>query len=150
MSNLIDFFDKLRFWGEHRNSILQAIRFYGCWNVAISTIANITLPIYFKLTANFSKNRLNPTDKTNTIVSLTSFGPRLEKIWLGIESLLRQEVKPDRIILYLTASQVSDIESLPKSLLKLRNRGLEIVLCPDNIRSHTKYYYAMTHYHVWQ
>lgn len=79
---------------------------------------------------------------SSTKVSLTSFPKRLPTLHLVIESLLRQTIKPDRIILYLTASQVSDVSLLPRKLLALRDRGLEIVLCPDEIRSHTKYYYA--------
>lgn len=39
-----------------------------------------------------------------------------------------------------------DINALPKKLLAQRSRGLEIVLCPDEIRSHTKYFYAMQQY----
>lgn len=139
----IDFFDKMRFWGGKRNAFLSKIKFYGIWNQTIALTANVFLPIYFKITSSQKKNSLQDGQE-NVIVSLTSFGPRLKKIWLVIEGLLRQSVKPEKIILYLTASQVPDIEKLPKSLLRLRNRGLEIKLCPDNIRSHTKYFYAMT------
>ncbi len=143
---MIDFFDKLRFWGSHRTPFLQKLKFYGMWNKFVEISANMILPVYFSFTAKNEKYALNKKGykKNDVIVSVTSFGPRLNKIWLVIESLLRQTVKPDRIILYLTASQTPDIEQLPKSLLKLRQRGLEIKLCPDNIRSHTKYYYAMT------
>lgn len=142
---MIDFFDNLRFWGGNRNRILDRLKLYGVWNNIVSIAANGILPLYFRLTSGNKTNSLNISNReSGVIVSLTSFGPRLKKIWLVIESLLRQKVKPERIILYLTASQVEDISKLPKSLLKLRKRGLEIVLCPDNIRSHTKYYYAMT------
>lgn len=144
---MIDFFDKLRFWGGERNALLQRVKFYGVWNTMVANVANVVLPIWMKATASSKKNALaESTGEPKLIISLTSFGPRLEKIWLVIESLLRQSVKPDKIILFLTASQVPDIEKLPASLLKLRKRGIEIRLCPDNIRSHTKYFYAMTQF----
>lgn len=143
---MVDFFDKLRFWGVNRNRFLQKIRFYGLWNKMVEIVANIVLPIYFNLTKNNKGNRLLTTDKQDIIVSLTSFPKRFATLHLVIETLLRQTVKPDKIILYLTASQVGDISSLPKKLLAQRRRGLEIVLCPDNIRSHTKYYYAFQSY----
>lgn len=142
---MIDFFDKMRCWGGKRNPWLEKLKIYGAWNTLVTWSANAVLPLYFKVTAGRRENSLKnvPVEK-GVMISLTSFGPRLEKIWLVIEGLLRQKVKPERIVLYLTQSQVPDVEKLPKSLLRLRERGLEIVLCPDNIRSHTKYFYAMT------
>lgn len=145
---LIDFFDKMRFWGADRNRILQKLQVYGAINKFVEISANIVLPVYFDLTKHKPQYRIsyNPTRENRIIVSLTSFPKRLPTIHLVIESILRQTVKPDKIILYLTASQVPDISSLPDKLLALRNRGLEIVLCPDEIRSHTKYYYAFRSY----
>ena len=143
--NLIDFFDKCRFWGEKRNPVLQKLRIYGVVNVGVAAIANVVLPIYFYCTQNRKCYALPACSdrKRKIIVSLTSFPKRLPTLHLVIESLLRQRVKPDRIVLYLTRSQVSDVEKLPKKLLACRKRGLEIVLCKDEIRSHTKYFYAM-------
>jgi hypothetical protein len=43
----------------------------------------------------------------------------------------------------LTEEQVGSIDKLPKRLIELQKRGLQIKLCPDKIRSHTKYFYAM-------
>ncbi len=144
--NIIDFFDKCRFWGVNRNKFLSKIYFYPIVNNFVNIVANCVLPLYFIMTKSSKKYSLkyNKTSREEkVIVSLTSFPVRLPRLWLVIECLLRQSVKPDRIVLYLTASQVEDVEKLPKRLLQQRERGLEIVLCPDNIRSHTKYYYAM-------
>lgn len=144
--NIIDFFDKCRFWGGKRNAFLQKIYFYGIANKVITLLANIVLPIYFNCTKNNPKYSLEKNNKNEprVIVSLTSFPPRLPKLWLVIECLLRQTVKPDAIILYLTASQVESIDALPRKLREQQKRGLQIVLCPDAIRSHTKYYYAIS------
>lgn len=144
MTSPVNFLDNLRFWGGKRNRVLQKLKFYGLWNKFIEIIANLYLPIYFNLTKNKKHNALTATNNTNpkVVVSLTSFPKRLPTLHRVIETILRQSVKPDKIILYLTASQVPDIEALPKKLLDQRKRGLEIVLCPDEIRSHTKYYYA--------
>jgi hypothetical protein len=57
--------------------------------------------------------------------------------------MLRQTYHPDRIILWLSKEQFNTLEILPKRLLKLRDRGLEIVLCEEDIRSHKKYFYAL-------
>lgn len=145
---LIDFFDKIRYWNDERSSLLNKVKFYSAVNFFATFTANLVLPLYFKLTKNCSKNRLNatPRDGQKIIVSVTSFPKRFNTLHLVIESLLRQTVKPDKIVLYLTKSQVGDINTLPNSLLKLKERGLDIELCEDEIRSHTKYYYAFKQY----
>ena len=140
----IDFFDNLRYWGNNRNKILNRLKIYGIINKISEVSANLFLPIYFDITSRNKKYKLkDQKDETpKVVVSLTSFPKRLPTLHLVIESILRQSVKPDKIILYLTQSQVPDINKLPKKLLAQRTRGLEIRLCPDEIRSHTKYYYA--------
>lgn len=83
--------------------------------------------------------------KNKIIVSLTSYPKRIGTIWITIETLLRQTVKPDAIILWLAESQFEGLDSLPKELLNLQKRGLSIRFC-DDLRSHKKYYYAMQEY----
>ena len=144
--SLINFFDNRRFWGGKRNKFLSKIYFYPICNRITDIAANIILPIYFYLTKNSPKYSIEKSkreDGKKIIVSLTSFPPRLPKLHLVIECLLRQTIKPDAIILYLTAGQVESIEKLPKNLQELQKRGLQIKLCPDKIRSHTKYFYGM-------
>ncbi|MCM1337457.1 MAG: hypothetical protein NC187_02170 [Candidatus Amulumruptor caecigallinarius] len=144
---LIDFFDRLRFWQGKRIMILNRLHFYGMINSFVSICANLILSLTFRASHSSERFRLSEYShhslRPNIIVSLTSFPRRLPTLHLVIEGLLRQSVKPDKIVLYLTQSQVPDVEKLPHKLLALRKRGLEIRLCPDEIRSHTKYYYAM-------
>lgn len=82
--------------------------------------------------------------KRKLIVSLTSIPIRIDKLWITIESLLRQTYKPDRIILWLAEDEFRDIE-LPEKIKKQQERGLEIYYC-ENLRSYKKYYYAMQRY----
>jgi hypothetical protein len=74
--------------------------------------------------------------KTPVIVSLTSWPPRMRYTWLAIESIMRQSVKPDRIILNLAEDEFRG-RSLPKTLRMLEKRGLEIRYGP-NARSGLK------------
>lgn len=77
------------------------------------------------------------------IVSLTSFPARIDKVWITISSLMNQTLKPKRIILWLAEEQFPGKEdNLPKKLVKMKNRGLEIKFC-DDLRPHKKYYYTM-------
>lgn len=92
------------------------------------------------------RSGINAKERKETVtVSLTSYPKRIGTIWFTIESLLRQSVKPDRIILWLANSQFASMEELPESLLKLQSRGLTIRFC-DDLRSHKKYFYVMQEY----
>lgn len=63
------------------------------------------------------------------IVSLTTYGRRLESVWLAIESIMRQTRKPHRIILWL--DEVIADRPLPAALEMQKERGLEVRFTPD-------------------
>jgi len=106
------------------------------------------LPIHFYFTGFFRRNRIQSNEKRNEkyIVSLTTFPARIGKVWLVIETILRQKVKPDAIVLWLYKNEFNGKDSLPKKLLKLEKRGLQIRFCDDNLMPHKKYYYTMLEY----
>lgn len=78
------------------------------------------------------------------IVSLTTWKPRKDHAWLAIESLLRQETKPNRLILWLDHDSFPD-EKIPESLEILKKRGLEIEFS-ENLRCYTKLIPALKKY----
>lgn len=71
----------------------------------------------------------------NIIVSLTSYGKRVNDVAITIASIMEQTVKANRIILWLDNSFQS--KRLPVCLELLKKRGLEVKFCKD-IRSYTK------------
>ena len=104
----------------------------------IEAYYNLFIPKYYKKMQ--SKRGYKETkNKPRIIISLTSFPKRIDIVWITIESILRQSQKPDEIILWLAEEQFQGIDSLPKSLLELMERGLTIRFC-DDLRSHKKYY----------
>lgn len=74
-------------------------------------------------------------NETELIVSLTSYGPRIQDVHLTIESLMQQTRKANRIILWL-ADKEQDKE-LPMALQLQQARGLEVRYYKD-IRSYKK------------
>lgn len=145
---MVDFFDRLYSSIINKNLFLVKIKYYSTYRFIVRLLSNIIIPFYFNLSNNNSAYKLNESFKTKkrVIVSLTSFPTRINKVWLVIESILRQKHKPDKIILWLSKDQFSSLNSLPKSLISLIKRGLEIRLCDNNLRSHKKYYYAFKEY----
>lgn len=83
--------------------------------------------------------------KQKIIISLTTFPKRIDTVWITVETLLRQSMKPDEIILWLAKEQFVGMQSLPSQLLEQQKRGLTIRFC-DDLRSHKKYYYVMQEY----
>lgn len=122
-----------------QNVLKSGIRF------AVKFISNFILPFYFKIRP--SKKLKSYNDRTPRIIcSLTTFPARINKVWLTIESLLRQDLKPDKIILWLSKEQFKNEEELPHSILKLKAKGVDIILCEGDLRSHKKYFYSMKKY----
>lgn len=63
---------------------------------------------------------------------------------MTIETLLRQSLKPEKIIVYLSMQQFKKGEDdLPQKLRKLQLRGVEFKFVDGDLRSHKKYYYVM-------
>jgi len=74
------------------------------------------------------------------VVSLTTFGLRINEAALAIESIGRGAVRPRQIILWLDEGFRD--RPLPRSIRRLMDRGLEIEFVQD-IRSHKKYFFAL-------
>lgn len=70
------------------------------------------------------------------IVSLTSYGRRLDDVCYAIESIMQQTYKPNRIVLWLDKKDFEN--SLPESLLMQQKRGLDIRVYEPDIRSYKK------------
>ncbi|EUC70045.1 hypothetical protein Y017_11545 [Alcanivorax sp. 97CO-5] len=79
------------------------------------------------------------------IVSLTTFDKRIDNVYLTIESLLQQSLKPDRIILWLSEPEFPD-RRIPHVLELQQQRGLEIAFCPEDLGPYKKFYYTMERY----
>lgn len=80
-------------------------------------------------------NEFNATGK-NIIVSLTTHDKRIFDVWLTIESLLNQTLKPNKLILWLAEDEF-DESTIPIMLKRQQERGLEIGFCKD-LKAYTK------------
>lgn len=106
-------------------------------------IAKLLANVLFPICASFQKKTGIDKDGKFTI-SLTSYPKRIDTVWITIASLLNQELNPEKVVLWLSGEQFPNKEKdLPGKLLKLKNRGLSIEFCDDDLKSHKKYYYEM-------
>jgi hypothetical protein len=71
------------------------------------------------------------------VVSLTSYGKRIDTVYVTIESIARGSLLPSELILWLDDEE--RYRSLPITLERLKQRGLTVRLC-KNYGPHKKYY----------
>ncbi len=103
----------------------------------------IYLVKYYK---NISVDGLGVNVKSNLIVSLTTFPPRIDVVYLSIRSILNQTSRPQKVVLWLANDQFPlGEEGLPQTLLELKPLGLEIEFCED-IKAHKKYFFSFQKY----
>lgn len=97
------------------------------------------LKLYYRMGLGRVPYGLNREEKRKEriVVSLTSYGRRVKSVLpYAIISLLRQTCKPDLIVLWLDEEHWND-RNLPKSLKKLREKGLTVRYCED-LKSYKK------------
>jgi len=86
----------------------------------------------------FSRRRIVASG--GPILSLTSYGARINSVYLAIESIAAAAFLPSRFILWLDDRKA--FHNLPATLERLQSRGLEVTLT-ENLGPHTKYYPAL-------
>jgi hypothetical protein len=94
-------------------------RLWDVWHFYAGTMGDIKTKLRFK--SSFLQ-KPNPLPGP-LILSLTSCPPRFKVLHKTLKSLLVQSVKPDRVILWIAPA---DMSALPRNVLELRGRGLEI------------------------
>lgn len=120
------------------------IRLKGIDNNMINNVVRLSYQNLF-LTSSASGITNNVYNEGEIIISLTSYGSKLQLLYLTIESLLHQTIKPNKIILWLDETKYNSYENIPEALHILERRGLEIRLCED-VRSYTKLIPTLVNY----
>jgi len=119
--------------------LLSRIRnaFYNIENIEKIINKQLTITRYNELSMVSSERGTSEKFVINRpiVISLTTYGLRINEVHLTIESLLHQTVKPNKIILWLDNSFKDT--AIPYLLRMQEKRGLEICYCID-IRSYTK------------
>ncbi len=145
---MVNYLDKLYFNIVDKNKLLSTMKYYSFQRLLLRLVFNLIIPIYYRINQKGLDLKLadSPKKQERIIVTMTSFPGRINRLWIVIESLLRQSHKPYMIILWLSKDQFESKSKLPKRLLKQENRGLDIRLCNGDLKSHKKYFYAVQEY----
>jgi len=129
------------FYGALQNIGIMPIWVFSPLRRIIRSLSNKRLPHHLD----------KPVQQTGKItkgliVSFTSFPGRINDVWMVVESLKRQSVLPEKIILWLSKQQFPSIEDIPLNLKTREDSLFEIRMVDEDIRSHKKYYYVMSEY----
>ncbi|MDA0147825.1 glycosyltransferase family 2 protein [Vibrio sp. LaRot3] len=76
------------------------------------------------------KSLINPDSAHNIMISLTSYSSRVSLVYLTIESLGAQTIKPNSIVLWLDENEFT-METLPGTLKRQIERGLTVKFTPN-------------------
>ena len=109
----------------------------------VRKLGNRVLPVYLKRYSEM------PRVCPKLLVSFTSYPARINDVWKVIESLKKQTVLPEKIILWLSNDQFKGQASIPDEILRQEDGLFEVRLVDGDIRSHKKYYYAFQQFPDW-
>ena len=84
------------------------------------------------------------TNDKKIIISVTSYKERLPFLSITLNSIYKQEMSADKIVLVLYKE---DVKYIPYSINRDINEGkIELIVCDEDIKGHKKYYYTMLKY----
>lgn len=107
-------------------------------------VSNKSPEYYIKTLSKIIKTKAEiKPGNVQTIISLTSFPARINNIHIVIKSLLKQSVKPDKIVLYLSEQEFPE-KNIPDNLKNLMGQIFEIRFVKENFKSYAKLIYALT------
>ena len=80
---------------------------------------------------------MRPKMQIPVTVSVTSYPSRIGKAWLALETLMRQTVRPERLLLVLSTEEFPT-KKLPSKIRSQVRRGLTVLWVTGNNRSYDK------------
>lgn len=133
---IINIIDRIYYWFPQSNIIWRSMR-YG-----IRILANLHVKFLMPI-----HSKVNEVDRNTLIISLTSYPARINNVWMTCATLLNQNADNIHIVLWLSNDQFPNgMGDLPRKLLQMRKKGLDIRFIDDDLRPHKKYIYSLKEY----
>ncbi len=107
----------------------------------VTGFRSLSLHVYYYLVNFSTRGQIKYSANSVLSISLTSYGKRINKVYLTIESIFAQKGVQIKSITLWLSSQDIEPNKLPSTLLRLKKRGLKIRFVDENIKSYKKIYY---------
>ena len=103
---MVNLFNRLYSISFNDSYLLDKLKINSLLRYAVRVLANRILPYCLSNRKHYGLFIGERTEKI--VVSLTSFPNRISKLWMVIETILSQSIKPDKVILYLSKVSIKD------------------------------------------
>lgn len=127
-----------------QKSVIQKIYYNG-----MKLVCNMLIELCLVIKYRIFRCSFEPLsdDVSKPIVSITTFPRRIKSLWMVIYCVYNQTYRPGKIVLVLTKEEFpKGLKSIPHTIIRLIDKGLEIVFTDYNLRPHNKYYYTLNKY----
>lgn len=121
-----------------RKSIIR--KPFSAWNKIIEAVLRRIYPFYCKKHPVVSGITDQKYDK-EIVISLTTFPARYETAVLTLESILRQSMKPNKILLWLTKEENPE-QKIPEPFRPYVDKGVQICFSDSNLMPHNKSFHT--------
>ena len=128
----------VNFTNEKRNRIRKLLN---------NIIARLCLSVTRMLRNTIDYPNSPLVEGNGVIVSLTSFPKRFPDLKYTLRTILRQSVRPEKIVVNLTVQECPNgFNDIPDYLKEFIELGVEYRFRPKNIKPHCKYFFIMQEY----
>lgn len=103
---------------------------------------SIFLNVKYLIKNKISSSTLEINNKDSNIISLTTYKGRINIVYVSLESIWDQSIKPSQVVLVLSSEEFKNEMELPKSLKRLIRRGLIVKFVEGNVKSFKKLVYT--------
>lgn len=105
---------------------------------------DVFIKIYLLFCRKFKKKCIGLTGDVDVVVSLTSYYKRFPTLKWTLESLFQQKSNfTFKLILVLSHVDIDKNNGLPSCLDEYLERGLELIVVPENLKSYKKAFYSI-------
>jgi len=122
-------------------NMTQSDRIYRFLQKGIRKLSSIACVTYLRFRHAWSGFRSNKRTDERVIISMTTWSKRICNVPIVIESILKNSLKPDIIVLNLSEEEFPQKElELPEYITELvRNKTIEIIWTPGDLKAFKKF-----------
>lgn len=145
-SQIVKFYDKYLI--DHRHIPMRMMSpFRYVLRKIVNIVARISLSKDYTSPNKIASDYLQSNGITKKlIVSFTSFPARINNVWMIVEIMRRQTIRPDKIVLYLSKLQFPNGDNIPKNLQDRISDDFSVELVEGDYRSYKKFMYSFEEY----
>lgn len=121
-----------------RNKIINKLFF--AWNKLVAAFLQMAYPVYCKrhpVTSGVTDEKYD----RELVISMATYPARYDSAVLALESILRQTMKPNKILLWIAADENPD-RIVPRQFLPFESKGVQVCFTDIPLKPHNKSFHT--------